>query len=58
MGFFETGSAYDPYDAADWHGSGSAGVVMDTILGPLLVAGAFGDESSAKFYFTLGDLFR
>ena len=31
---------------------------MDTILGPLLVAGAFGDESSAKFYFTLGDLFR
>ena len=58
IGFFETGSAYDSYDAAEWHGSGSGGVVMDTILGPLLIAGAFGDESSAKFYFTLGDLFR
>jgi NTE family protein len=57
IGFFETGTAYDTYDAAEWHGSGSAGVTMDTILGPLLVAGAFGDESSAKFYFILGDLF-
>ena len=58
MGFFETGSAYDSYDAAEWHGSGSGGMVMDTILGPLLIAGAFGDESSAKFYVILGDLFR
>ena len=57
-GFFETGTAYDDYDEAAWHLSGSGGVIMDTILGPLLVAGAFGDESSAKFYFILGDLFR
>ena len=58
LGFFEAGSAYDDRDMADWHASGSGGVVMETILGPLLIAGAFGDESSAKFYFVLGDLFR
>jgi len=57
-GLFETGTAYDEYDDAEWHVSGSGGVIMDTILGPLLVAGAFGDEGSAKFYFILGDLFR
>ena len=57
-GFFETATAYDDYDDAEWHLSGSGGIIMDTILGPLLVAGAFGDESSAKFYFILGDLFR
>jgi NTE family protein len=58
LGFFETGSAFDDRDMADWHASGSGGVVVETILGPLLIAGAFGDESSAKFYFILGDLFR
>ena len=58
LGFFEAGSAYDDRDMADWHASGSSGVVMETILGPLLIAGAFGDERSAKFYFVLGDLFR
>ncbi len=34
------------------------GVIMDTLLGPLLIAGAFGDEDSAKFYFVLRNLFR
>ena len=58
VGFFEAGSAYDDYDTSQWHASGSGGVIMETILGPLLIAGAFGDESSKKFYFILGDLFR
>ena len=58
VGFVETGSAYDARDMADWHTSGSAGVVMETILGPLIVAGAFGDMRSSTFYFILGDLFR
>ena len=56
--FVETGSAFDDIDAAEWHGSVSRGGIMDTLLGPLLIAGAFGDEDSAKFYFVLGNLFR
>jgi len=31
---------------------------MDTLLGPVLVAMAFGDEGSSRFYFTVGNLFR
>ena len=58
VGFVEAGSAYDDAVASQWHASGSGGVIMETILGPLLIAGAFGDGSSKKFYFILGDLFR
>ncbi len=58
IGFAEAGSAFDDLDVAEWHGSASGGVVMETLLGPLLVAAAFGDEDSSKFYFIFGDLFR
>ena len=57
-GIVEIGSAFDDFDDAIWHGSASGGVVMDTLLGPVLVAMAFGDEGSSRFYFTVGNLFR
>jgi hypothetical protein len=40
------------------HGSFSAGMVVDTLFGPVLVAAAFGDEDTSKFYFVLGDIYR
>ena len=57
-GIVEIGSAFDDFEDAIWHGSVSGGVVMDTLLGPVLVAMAFGDEGSSRFYFTVGNLFR
>ena len=57
-GIVESGSAFDDFDDAVWHVSVSGGVVMDTLLGPVLVAMAFGDEGSSRFYFTVGNLFR
>ena len=57
-GIFELGSAFDRFDDALWHVSASGGVILDTLFGPVMVAVAFGDQGSSRFYFTVGQLFR
>jgi NTE family protein len=53
-GWLETGSAFDDFDAATFHTSLTAGLLMDTALGALLLGGSVGDDGSTRFYFALG----
>ena len=57
-GFFETGSAYDTFDEAKLHYSGSVGVLLETAVGPLFLGGSLGDQRSSRFYFILGRFIR
>jgi NTE family protein len=57
-GWLEVGSAFDDFDAATFHTSFSAGLLMDTALGPFFFGGSVGEDGSTRFYFTLGRLFK
>jgi NTE family protein len=58
LGLAEVGSAYDDFDLAEFNFSGSAGLLLDTSLGPLFVGLAVGDDGSGRFYFMLGRFIR
>jgi NTE family protein len=58
LGLAEVGSAYDTFDAAEYHFSGSAGVLLETSVGPLFVGYAVGSDGSGRFYFILGRFIR
>ncbi len=58
LGLAEVGSAYDTFDMAEFNFSASAGVLLDTSVGPLFVGYAVGDDGSGRFYFMLGRFIR
>jgi NTE family protein len=55
--WLENGDAFDKWSQAGLRTNGSAGVIMDTIAGPLLIAGSWGGDGRWKTYFGLGRLF-
>jgi NTE family protein len=57
-GWVESGSAFDQIDMATIRTSVSAGVLLETALGPVFFGGSVGDEGSSRIYFTLGRLIR
>lgn len=57
-GITEAGSAFETFDEADLHASVTAGLVMDTALGPIFLGGSLGDGGSSRVHFALGKLFR
>jgi NTE family protein len=57
-GWLENGDTFDDWNAASWRTNASFGVVMDTLLGPVLVAGSAGFDGRWRTYFGVGRIFR
>jgi hypothetical protein len=57
-GLAEVGSAHESIDQADFRFSGTAGLLMETALGPFFVAYGVGDDGSNRFLFSLGRWFN
>jgi NTE family protein len=54
VGLGEVGSAYEKLDQADYHFSGTGGILMESALGPVFLGIAVGDDGSTRFLFSLG----
>jgi NTE family protein len=54
VGLGEVGSAYEKIDLADYHFSGTGGLLMESALGPLFLGLSIGDDGSTRFLFSLG----
>ena len=57
IGAYEVGKAYGVRNASHLPMDGVAGIVINTIFGPVLVGGAYGDTGHQKFFFSLGRIF-
>jgi NTE family protein len=57
-GWLENGDAFDDWDDASFRTNASVGVVMDTLLGPVIVAGSAGFDGRWRTYFGVGRIFR
>jgi outer membrane translocation and assembly module TamA len=56
--WLENGDAFDAWRDAGWRTNGGAGVMMDTIVGPVLIAGSWGFDGRFRLYLSIGRLFR
>ena len=54
IGLGEVGSAFEKIDLADYHFSGTGGLLMESALGPLFLGLSIGDDGSTRFLFSLG----
>jgi NTE family protein len=54
----EGGSAYEQLADARGHVSVGAGLMLDTMLGPVFVGYSYGDGNHSRFYFTIGRFVR
>ncbi len=57
-GWLEGGSAFPRWESADWHGNVSAGLILETMLGPVFVGGSLGFDGHSRLYVSIGQLFR
>jgi NTE family protein len=57
-GWVESGSAFDRWEDAKYHGSASAGFIAETLFGPIFLGGSVNFEGGARFYVALGTLLR
>jgi NTE family protein len=57
-GWLENGDAFDEWSLAGWRTNGGAGVVMDTLVGPVIVAGSWGFDGRWRTYLAVGRTFR
>jgi NTE family protein len=57
-GWLENGDAFDEWSNARWRTNGGAGIVMDTIVGPVIVAGSWSFDGRWRTYIGVGRLFR
>jgi NTE family protein len=56
-GHFEVGKPYGLPNAPSLPMDGVIGVVMETILGPILIGGSIGESGNQKWFFQLGRVF-
>jgi NTE family protein len=56
--WLENGDAFDDWRNATWKSNGGAGVVLDTILGPVILAGAWSFDGRWRTYLNVGRTFR
>jgi NTE family protein len=56
--WLESGDAFDQWDNARWRTNGGAGVVMDTIVGPVVLAGSWSFDGRWRTYVAIGRVFR
>ena len=56
--WLENGDTFDEWDDAKWRSNGGAGIVMDTLIGPVLLAGEWSFDGRWRTYLGVGRLFR
>jgi NTE family protein len=56
--WLENGDAFDEWSLAGWRTNGGVGVVMDTLVGPVIVAGSWGFDGRWRTYIAAGRTFR
>ena len=57
-GWLENGDAFDEWSLAGWRTNGGVGVVMDTLIGPVLLAGSWGFDGRWRTYLAVGRVFQ
>ena len=57
-GWLENGDAFDEWSRAGLRTNGGVGVVMDTLIGPVMVAGSWGFDGRWRTCLGVGRLFR
>jgi NTE family protein len=57
-GWLENGDAFNEWDLARWRSNGGVGLVVDTIVGPVILAGSWSFDGRWRTYFGIGRLFR
>jgi len=57
-GWLENGDAFDAWEHARWRTNGGVGLVMDTLVGPVLIAGSWGFDGRWRTYLGVGRTFR
>jgi NTE family protein len=57
LAFYEVGKPYGGFSPSRLPTDANAGVVINTLFGPIFVAGAYGDTGHRKIYFQLGRIF-
>jgi NTE family protein len=56
--WLENGDAFDAWRAARWRTQAGVGVVMDTLVGPVLLGGTAGFDGRWSWYLAIGRIFR
>jgi NTE family protein len=56
--WLENGDAFNDWSDASWRANGGAGVVMDTLIGPVILAGSWGFDGRWRTYIAVGRAFR
>jgi NTE family protein len=56
--WLENGDAFNDWSAAGWRSNGGLGLVMDTLVGPVVLAGSFGFDGRWRTYLGVGRVFR
>jgi NTE family protein len=56
--WLEGGSAFQSRASAAWRADIAAGLVVDSLVGPVFVGGSVGADGHRRFYVSLGPLFR
>ena len=57
-GWLDQADAFDAWGDAAWRVNPGFGVVMDTLIGPVMVAGSAGFDGRWRTYFGVGRIFR
>jgi NTE family protein len=57
-GWLDNGDAFDNWSRATWRANGSLGLVMDTLVGPAVVAASWSFDGRWRIYLGIGRLFR
>ena len=57
-GWLENGDAFDEWKRAGWKVNGGVGLVMDTIIGPVVLAGSWSFDGRWRTYLGVGRMFR
>ena len=57
-GWLENGDAFEEWRAAGWRVNGGAGLVMDTLVGPVILAGEWGFDGRWRTYLGIGRVFQ
>ena len=57
-GWLENGDAFDDWSKVGWRTHTSVGVILDTLIGPVVIAGTYGFDGRWRTYFGVGRVFR
>jgi NTE family protein len=57
-GWLENGDAFNDWSQMSWRVNGGVGLVMDTIIGPVIIAESFGFDNRWRTYLGVGRIFR